>query len=327
MPRCMLRLGRFALWSALAFGTLGSAFAALPCSGGAIKLIVPNPAGGTGDMIARTLAVKAGAILGQPIVVENRSGATTTIGTAAVARASPDGCTLLSLTASGVVASVLHERLPYSLERDFVALVGVGSFPMVLAVATGSKFQSVDQLASAIQSPKGLAFASAGAGTLAHLSAVSLLKAVGGSATHIPFRGNPEALQALMGEQVEFFFPSSAEAVPLMQGNKIRALAVTSDQRLAAMPTVPTMKEQGFAKFDLRLWYGFLAPAGTPAATITALEEAFAKAISDPSVQERLRSLGFVSDLQDGARLAALMKSDAERWRKVVKENGIKSSD
>lgn len=320
-------IGALTMLGAMGFGGIGNAAASVPCSGGVIKMIVPNPAGGTGDMIARILGDKAGAILGQPIVVENRAGATTTIGTASVAKSKPDGCTLLSLTASGVVASVLRGNLPYSLERDFVPLVGIGSFPMVLAVPAGSKLGSFRDLTTAAKAAEGIPFASGGTGSLAHLSAVRLLKDVGGTGTHVPFRGNADAIQALLGNQVQFFFPSSAEAIPLVQGNKIRVLGITSEKRLSSMPTVPTMKELGFADFNPRLWYAFLAPTGTPAETVTKLNEAFAKALADSSVQERLGALGFATDLQDSAEVTALMKSEAARWGKVIKDNNIKSSD
>lgn len=310
-----------------AFGGIGVAAAAPACPGPYIKMVVANPAGSIGDLIGRTLGDKAGAELGQPVVVDNRAGGTTVIGTDLVAKAKPDGCTILSLTASGVVVSVLREKLPYNLARDFTPIVGVGSLPMVLAVPAGSKLNSFADFTAAVKSSHGIDYASGGAGSLAHLSAVRLIHELGGTGNHIPFRGNSDAIQALLGNQVQAFFPSTAEAIPLAKSGKIRLLAVTSAERVPTMPDVPTMKELGFSDFNPRLWYAFLAPANTPSNVVSQLKNAFAKAVNDPAIQERLRALGFSPEVKDAAAVSALMKDEAVRWGKVIKENKITSSD
>ena len=162
-------------------------------------------------------------------------------------------------------------------------------------------------------------------GTLAHLSTVRLLKEVNGTGNHIPFRGNADAIQALQGNQVQLFFPSTAEALSLAKSGKVRLLGVTSEQRVPTLPDVPTMKELGFADFNPRLWYAFLAPAKTPASTVKALQDAFAKAVADPAVSERLNALGFAPEIKDPAAVSAFMKSEAARWGKVIKDNNIKA--
>jgi tripartite-type tricarboxylate transporter receptor subunit TctC len=306
---------------------MGNAVAAQPCPDRFIKLVIPNPAGGSGDLIARVLAEKAGAILGQQLVVENRSGATTTIGTAMVAKAKADGCTILGLPSSGVIASVLYDKLPYNLGRDFVPLVGVGSIPMALMVSATSKLNSIGDLVTLAKSAGGIAYASAGSGTMGHLSAVQLLENVKGTGNHIPFRGNPDALQALAGNQVQFTFASIAEVLPLVQAGKLRMLGVTSDKRVPVAANVPTMKELGFADFNPKLWYAFLAPMSTPAEARSQLQDAFAKAVADPTVQERLSALGFVAEMKNPTEVSAFMKAEALRWGKVIKDNNIKSSD
>ena len=313
--------------SAASFGGIGVATAAEACPARFIKMIVPNPAGGVGDLVARALGEKVGAELGKPVVVENRSGATTVIGTEAVARAKPDGCTILSLTASGVVVSVLQEKLPYNLERDFAPIISVGSFPMVLAVPVASKLNSFTDLVAAARSKDGITYASGGAGTLAHLSSVRLIKELNGTGTHVPYRGNPDAIQGLLGDQVQLFFPSTAEALPLAKSGKIRLLGVTSEERLPTLPDVPTMKELGFAQFNPRLWFAFLAPASTPPNIVSGLHDAFAKAAMDPSIRERLTALGFAMEVKDPAAVSAFMKSEAGRWGKVVKDNNIQSAN
>jgi tripartite-type tricarboxylate transporter receptor subunit TctC len=315
----------FALFAATAIA--GAANGAEACSARYMKMIVANPPGGVGDLIARTVAEGAAAELKQSIVVENRPGASTTIGTDFVAKSKPDGCTILSLTASGVVVTVLREKLPYDLQRDFVPIITIGSFPMALAVAEGSKIRSMADLANAAKSADGITYSSGGAGTLAHLSAVRLINDIGGKGTHVPYRGNPDAIQALLGNQVQLFFPSTAEALTLAKGGKIRLLGVTSESRIAALPDVPTMKELGFADFNPRLWFAFLAPAGTPPGAISRLHESFAKAVGDPTARQRLTTLGFAIEVRDPAATTALMKSEGARWGKVIKDNDIKSTD
>lgn len=307
-------------------GAANLAHAALPnCPSGAVKVVVPNPPGAGGDILSRLLGEKVGAALGQNIVMENRAGATTTIGTANVARSTPDGCTILSLTASGVVASVFLDNLPYELTRDLRPIAGIGSVPMALAVPNDANINSIDDLAKMAKSPGGLTYASGGVGTLAHLSTVRLLNALQGVGNHIPFKGNPDATQALLGNHVQMFFLSVADGRALEESGKAKILAVTAKERLPMFPNTPTLIELGFDDFAPSLWYGYLAPAKTPADTIDQLYKAFASAVNDPEVQERLKSMGFTIDLQDPAQLRAFMDEEAKRWGKVIRDNNIQS--
>jgi tripartite-type tricarboxylate transporter receptor subunit TctC len=222
---------------------------------------------------------------------------------------------------------VLQEKLPYNLERDFAPIISVGSFPMVLAVPVASKLNSFADLVAAARSKDGITYASGGAGTLAHLSSVRLINELKGIGNHVPYRGNSDAIQALLGNQVQLFFPSTAEALPLAKSGKIRLLGVTSEERVPTLPDVPTMKELGFAEFNPRLWYAFLAPANTPPNIVSGLNDAFAKAAMDPSVRERLTALGFTMEIKDPAAVSAFMKSEAARWGKVIKDNNIQSAN
>ncbi|MFZ4288142.1 Bug family tripartite tricarboxylate transporter substrate binding protein [Variovorax sp. HJSM1_2] len=314
-----------ALLSAAQAVVLDSAVAQSTCS--VIKMIVPNPPGGGGDVVSRIVGNKAATLLGQSFVVENKAGASTTIGTDFVAKAKPDGCTLLSLTASGVVITVLREKLPYNLQRDFVPIVGVGSYPMALIVPASSNLKTIVDVTKAAKGANGITYASGGYGTLAHLSAVRFLNEIGGTGTHIPFRGSPDAVQALLGGQVQAFFSSATEAATLVKGGRVRAVAVTSSAPQPELANVPTMASAGFADFSPRLWYAFLAPAGTPAQTVTQLGEAFTKALKDPGVLEQLASSGFSVEYRDQAAIAAYMKGEAVRWEKVIKDNGITDSN
>jgi tripartite-type tricarboxylate transporter receptor subunit TctC len=297
------------------------------CPSKVIKIVVPNPAGGVGDILTRIIGERASAELDRSVVIENVPGATTTIGTNVVAKSKPDGCTILSLTTSGVVATLLMEKLPYDLWRDFSPIVNVGSFPMVLAVAANSKINSMSDLIAAARSKEGLTYGSGGNGTMAHLSAARLVKDVAGTGNHIPYRGNSPAIQALLGNQIQLFFPSTAEAIPLVKGGKIRLLGVTSEERFPNLPDTPSMKELGFPEFNPRLWFAFLAPVNTHAEVIAKLQNAIAKSLVDPSVQTRLNTLGFSAEVKNPAGLAAYMKSEASRWGKVIVENNIKGDD
>ncbi|NYT60590.1 tripartite tricarboxylate transporter substrate binding protein [Alcaligenaceae bacterium] len=307
-------------------GAANVAHAALPqCPSGAVKVVVPNPAGAGGDILTRLLSEKVGAALGQNIVIENRAGATTTIGTANVARSTPDGCTMLSLTASGVVASVFLDKLPYELTRDLRPIAKIGSVPMALAVPIGSNINSIDDLAKIAKSPDGLMYASGGVGTLAHLSTVRLLNAMQGEGHHIPFKGNPDATQALLGNHVQMFFLSVADGSALEASGKAKILAVTAKERLPMFPNTPTLIELGFKDLAPSLWYGYLAPAKTPDDTIDQLYKAFASAVNDPEIQGKLKNMGFTIDLQDPDGLRAFMGEEAQSWGKVIRDNNIQN--
>jgi tripartite-type tricarboxylate transporter receptor subunit TctC len=222
---------------------------------------------------------------------------------------------------------VLREKLPYNLERDFTPIISVGSFPMALTVSAASNINSFADLVAAATSTKDITYASGGVGTLAHLSSVRLLKELNGTGNHVPYRGNNDAIQALLGNHVQMFFPSTAEALPLATSGQIRVLGVTSEERLPALPDVPTMRELGFAQFNPRLWYAFLAPANTPANIVSRLHDALAKATMDSSVQARLKAVGFTMDIKDPAAVSAFMKEEAVRWGKIIKDNDIKIND
>jgi tripartite-type tricarboxylate transporter receptor subunit TctC len=260
------------------------------------------------------------------MIFENIPGATTTIGTAAAARAKPDGCTILHMATSGVVASAMRDDLPYNLERDLTAVVGVGSFPLALSVNANSRFKTLNELVNALKSGE-LNYSTGGPGTMAHLAALRLLKATNVKAPHVPYKGNAPAIQGLLAGDVQFMFPSSSETMSLAQAGKLRVLALTSEQRLPTFPGVPTMKELGFADFTPRLWYAFLVPAGTPGDVVSRYHDAFAKVLADPAMQQRLGERGYLTETKGPAEISAQIKSELARWKTVVKENNVTSED
>jgi tripartite-type tricarboxylate transporter receptor subunit TctC len=305
----------------------GSAQAAPVCADKAIRMVIPQPAGGVGDVVARMIGEKVGAVLEQPLFYDNRPGASTTIGTAAVASAKPDGCTLLHMTTTAVVASAIRDNLPYSIERDFVPVVGIGSFPMALTVLESSKFRTFADLIAAAKANDGLNYSTGGTGSMGHLTSLRMLKEAGGKGTHVPYKGNAPALQGLLASDVHFMFPSTFEALPLMQGGKVRVLAVTAESRLPAFANVPTMKELGFADFAPRIWYVFLMPAGTSGEVVNRVQDAFVKAMADPAVMSNLNARGYIAEVRTSSEAATFLKAELVRWKKTVQENNITSLD
>ncbi len=310
-------------FAAAAVALAASAVAAPVCADRVIKLVIPQPPGGVGDVVGRMLAEKASTFLEQTIIVENKAGASSTIGTAAVAAAKPDGCTILHMTNTAVVASAINPKLPYNLERDLQPVIGVGSFPMALTVRENSKFKSFADFVAAAKSGDGLTYSTGGAGTMAHLASLRLLKEVGGKGTHVPYRGNAPALQGLLGGDVNFMFPTTFEALPLMQANKVRVLGITSDSRLPTFSNVPTMKELGLGEFNPRIWYAFLLPAGARPEVVTRFHDAFAKAVTDPDIETQLKARGYIPEAKSTAETTAFIKSEYVRWKKVAQENGV----
>lgn len=303
---------------------MGPLFAQQGYPNRAIKLIVPFPAGGSSDVMARALGEKVGAALGQSIVVDNRAGGGTVIGAQAAASSRPDGYTLLQITPNAVVIGSLKADLPYNIEKDFVPIVGVGAVPMLLAVPAKSNLRTLaDLVAVAKVNPGGLTYASGGIASLGHLAPARLLSELKITGTHVPYRGVAPALQDLAGDRAHIMFVSSLEGVSSLKAGHIRVLGVTSEQRLPSLPDVPTMIELGMADFAPAVWYGFLAPAGTPQPIVDRLGKAFADAVQDPATRERLTGLGLTIHIRNSAEFGKQIREETVRWARVVKENKI----
>jgi len=292
-----------------------------------IRLVVPNPPGGSGDTITRIIGDRLGVELGGQVVVENRAGAATTIGTTFVARAEPDGYTLLSLPSSGLVQTVLRSRLAFDLTRDFRPVVGLGSIPLVLVVSAATQIRTIDDLRGASRAGEGVTYGSGGAGTIGHISGARLLAELGGRGTHVPFRGNAEVLQAMAGGHVQLMFASVAEVPPLVAAGHLRALGVTAAAREPSLPDTPTMAELGFADFEPTTWYVILAPARTPQPIVEKLFAGFTRALADATVRAKLAELSLTIEPRDPQAVAAFMRHEAEIWGKVVRDNNLTAAD
>jgi tripartite-type tricarboxylate transporter receptor subunit TctC len=316
------------------FGSLVSGvLVALLLTGGArsadfptapIKVVVPYAAGGNGDVVARALGEKAGADLGQPIVVENRSGGNGVVGAQFVGRAKPDGYTLMQMAAQHVIIPSLEKTLPYNLERDFVPVFGIAQVPLAFAVHKTSSIHTFqDLVALAKSTPGGINYASGGAGSISHLAAARLLGELKITGTHIPFRGFGPAVQALLGDQVQFVCVTTADLIALAKSGNVRILAVTAEQRVLELPDVPTMGDLGYRDSSAASWNAYLAPAKTPPEVIERLYKAYVNATNDSTVRERLSKASVELKPMSREELGKFIHDETLRWHKVIEDNHI----
>ncbi|MDO9437237.1 tripartite tricarboxylate transporter substrate binding protein [Hydrogenophaga sp.] len=290
-----------------------------------IIMVIPFAPGGTSDLVARIMATKVSAILKQSVIVENRSGADGILGASSVAKAPPDGHTLLQISTTHVILPSLRKDLPYDLKRDLVPVYGQMGVPQLVVVNATSKVQNMKDLTALAKSRTGgLNYASGGTGTLGQLTSQMVYQEMGAPANHIPYRGLAPAMQALMGDQVDTAALNLSETLPVIQGGKLRALAITSAQRSPDLPDVPTLKELGFPEPVLTSWTAILAPAGTPDSAIKILNDAYAKAVADPEVAQRFRQLGVENHSLSAAELQTFLNAEEARWRNVFAKQGVR---
>jgi tripartite-type tricarboxylate transporter receptor subunit TctC len=325
LARRRLLLGSGVLAAAGHLG-LTPAGAQQPYPSRAIRVIVANPPGGDDDTLTRFITQDAASVLGQTMVVDNRGGASTTIGGAAAAQAAPDGYTLLCVHMASIIQTVLRPQLSYGM-ASFTPIIGIGGYPMALVVSPKSTIRSIADLKAAASQGEGITYASGGPGTLGHLTAVRFLKAIDGRGTHIPYKNNPEGLQGVAGNFTTMMFPSVREAAQLSKEGLVRVLAVTSRERTATLPDTPTMTELGLPQIDARLWYSYVAPAGTPPAIIARLGDVIEKAVRSPGFGERFHPLAFQTEILRGEALAQFIGQQASQFRSLIVENNISIND
>lgn len=291
-----------------------------------IRWVMPYPPGGGGDIVARLLAQKLSENIGHPMLVDNRPGAAGTLGTDAVAKASPDGYTLSFGTNSthAIVAS-LYQNLPYDPARDFAPVTNLVAVTNVLVTHPSVAAKSVPELiALAKQKPNALVYASAGSGSNAHLS-MELLKTMAGvDALHTPYKGIGPALGDLLAGRVHMMISNVPPVEGHIKNGKLRAIATTGKQRAPSMPEVPTVDEAGVKGYESDAWWAVFAPAGTPKPVIDKLNAEFVRVLRAPDVQRRLGELGLVPIGSSPEQLAATVRADIARWAAVVKKSGAK---
>lgn len=317
-----MKVARFFLMlAALACGpVLAQPFPAKP-----IKVVVPYPPGGVVDVIARVIGERMSHDVGQPVVVENRTGAASNIGTEAVARSPADGYTLVLASPAHSVNISLYSGLSWHPVKSFAPVVMVGIIPSVIVAHPSVPASSLTELiAHAKARPGQLNYGSAGAGSSIHLAAEMLKQMAGIHVVHIPYGGQPAALAALVAGDVQMMPLTMALAKARVQAGQLRPLAVTTPKRSAAMPDIPTVAESGYPGYEVSTWFAYLAPAGTPAEVVAKLNRDITAAMRHPEVEKRLQNIG--AELNPGSPedLKRFLENDVQRWAKVVKQAGIK---
>ena len=288
-----------------------------------VRLIVPFPAGGAVDVLARTVFDKVTAQVGQAFVIENRLGAGGTIGSAAVANAAPDGYTILVNSSSHTVAPALFGNLSYDAVRDFHGVIPLASLPTVLFVSANKGYNDVGEFVAAAKA-KSLTYGSGGVGNATHLNAERFMLSAGFQALHVPFKGSPEALSEVLAGRIDFSFSALLPAMSLLEDGRLKALAVSSMARATALPNVPTTTEAGYPNSDYSFWAGVMVPKGTPRPIIETLYRETEKALQLPDVKAKIRTLGADPMPMTSAEFDKLLADEVRINKELVKSAGIK---
>ena len=289
-----------------------------------VRLVAPFAPGGGTDISARILAEGLGPVLGQTVVVDNRPGAGSILGTEIVAKATPDGYTLLLGNISMAFNAALYRKLPFDALRDFIPISLVTDQPNILVAHPAVPAKSLkDFIALARSQPGKLTFGSAGLGSGTHLAMEMLLMSQSMNLVHVPYKGTGPALTALLGNQITVFFSTFASALPHVRSDRLRAFAVTSAKRTRALPEVPTVAESGVPGYEYSTWYGLLAPAGTPRAIVNRLNQATVKVLNLPETRQKYENQGVDAIPSTVAQYSAHLKAETEKWAKVVRVANI----
>lgn len=289
-----------------------------------IRLVVPFPAGGGVDTIARVLQPSLQKSLGQPVIVDNRPGAASILGTEIVSRAAPDGYTLLFALNPHVVNSSLYRKLPYDPLNDFAAISLIATTPNVLVVNPAVNAKTVKELIDLAKSQPGvLNYASAGVGSPFHLAGALFNVMADVNITHIPYKGGPQATVDLLAGQVQIMFGNLFNVLPYIQNGQLRAIAVTSPRRLSVLPNVPTITEAGLPGYVFESWFGLLAPRSTPPEIIERLHTAVLQAISSPEIKKQLAAQGSETVGSSPKEFSDFLITETTKWARVAKQSGL----
>ena len=291
-----------------------------------VKMIVPFPPGGGTDTVARPLAAKLSELLGQQVVIDNRGGAGGTIGAAVVAKAAPDGYTVLLYSVHGAVASSVYANLAYDIQKDLLPVTTAAIFPDVLVAANRVPAKTLPELiAFAKANPGKVNCGSAGTGTSRHLSCELFNLQAGIKATHVPYKGTGPATTALLAGEIDYIFEALGSASSHVRAGTIRPIAVTSAKRSPSFPEIPTAIESGLPSFEVTSWYGLWVPAGTPRPIVQKLHGAVVKAFEDPQLRETWFKLGAEPGGATPEEFRDLVQREVAKWALVVKEAGVKA--
>jgi tripartite-type tricarboxylate transporter receptor subunit TctC len=290
-----------------------------------IKAYIPFSAGSATDIIPRAVFDRVAADLGQPIVVENRGGAGGTIAVGAVVKSDPDGYTILANSSAHTVAPSIVDNIPYDTAKDLAAVVALGKNANILVVSPAKGWKSVSDLVAAAKAkPGSVNYGSAGVGTATHISAERFRQSAGIEATHVPYRGGPEALADIFGGRIDFYYCPISTALPLIRDGRVVALATSTPQRASALPDVPTSLEAGYANSDYTVWYGVFMPVKTPRAIVDRFYAATMKVIETPTMKQKLAELAVDPLPMKPTEFDALVETEIKANEKLIKGAGLK---
>jgi tripartite-type tricarboxylate transporter receptor subunit TctC len=325
ISRLAVRLRRLVALGALALCFGGAAAQGFPSK--PIRMIVPFPPGGATDACGRVLAAALTAQLKYPVVIENLAGANGGIGAEVVAKARPDGHTLLFTSMGTLVMNPhIYRKSRFSVENDLMPVAKVFDTPLVIEARPDRELKTLnDLIARARSAPGNLTYASGGSGASSHMAAELFKYHTKTDLTHIPYKGNGPALQDLLGGQVDVMFDQLASSLPHILSGRLRAIAVTAHDRLPSLPNVPTVAELGYPELEMSSWGSVTAPAGTPHEVVGILSRAILAVLQDPAVRERMERNGAVVASGDAQALGVLMKEETGRWGKIIRAAGISS--
>lgn len=290
-----------------------------------INIIVPFPPGGANDIVARVLAPKLSSAVGQPVIIENKGGAGGTIGAASVARAKPDGYTLLMTAVPFVITQSLYSKLPYDGAKDFTPITLLTNAPFLLAASPSLDVQSLsDLLALAKAQPGKVTFSSPGNGSPAHLAGELINKRSGVKMMHVPYKGGGPAVADVVAGHISFTLATSAEIMPFASQGRLRVIGATSKNRISFLPEIATLHESGLPNYEISVWYGISAPTGTPRNVIDLLNKELNAIIKQPDVQERLKVIGMESSGTTAGQFGEFLRLETTKWGQLVRDSGAK---
>lgn len=291
-----------------------------------IRLVSPFPPGGGNDIVSRTVGLAVSRSIGQPVVVDNRPGANTIVGMELVARAAPDGYTLIMTSSTQAINATLYPKLPYDSVRDFSPVTLVASTPLVVVVHPSLPVANVTQLIAAARAKPGeLYFPSAGTGNATHLAGELFNAMAGVTLVHVPYKGSGPGINDLIAGRLSVAFGTSLSVLPHVKSGRLRAIAVTTSRRSAVMPGLPTVAESGLPGYEASTWYGVLAPGRTPRRVVARLQAEIVKALDAPEVKERLGAQGLDPVGNTPEQFAAYVQSEIVKWAKVIRASGARA--
>ena len=320
----MNRLCIFRIAVLAALGALAASAGAQTYPSGPIRIVVPYPPGGGTDILGRQIAQRLNESWSVPVIIDNRGGASGTIGTAYAAKAPADGQTLLIVPSAFAVNPNIHRNLPYDSVRDLAPVSQLASSPLILSVHPSFPARSVKELVAFLKARPGqIDFGSSGNGSPPHFATELFMLLTGTRMAHIPYKGAGPAAVDLVGGQIPIYFMNALSAVPLVRAGRLRALGVTSPKRFDALPELPTIAEAGVPGYDMTNWYGMLAPAGTPRAVVAKVQGEVARILKLPDLRERLNKEGATVVASSPDEFARFLKVEMEKAAKVVKASGM----